>query len=340
VSAKAQDIGKDLGVRYLLEGSVRKAGNRVRITAQLIDTSNGHHLWAERYDRELGDIFALQDDIKRRIVDALAVHLTTEEDKKLARANTNSFEAFDAFLQGRRNFSRQTIEGFEQAIESYRRAISLDPNFARAYGALATTHMRLELIGGLTSPAEIRERALILARKAVAIDPSSAQAQWALGFVYLQLGQFQEARGATEQSVALSPSYADAYLLMALISNRQGRGEEALKWTKEAMAMNPHHTWDYPYNLGRAYYLLGEYEKSVEALEDALERNEENYLPRLWLAASYVQLGRQDDAEWEVTQIDALIPGFSLSKTSRFSVNDGGARDRLFDDLRAAGMPD
>jgi tetratricopeptide (TPR) repeat protein len=273
-------------------------------------------------------------------VDALAVHLTSEEVRKLGRANTSNFEAFDAFLQGRRNFSRQTVEGFEQAITSYRRAINLDPSFARAYGALATTHMRLELIGGLTSPAEIRERALILARKAVAIDPSSAQAQWALGFVYLQLGQFQEARVATEQSVALSPSYADAYLLMALISNRQGRGEEALKWTKEAMAMNPHHTWDYPYNLGRAYYLLGEYEKSVEALEDALERNEENYLPRLWLAASYVQLGRQDDAEWEVTQIDALIPGFSLSKTSRFSVNDGGARDRLFDDLRAAGMPD
>jgi adenylate cyclase len=336
VSAKAQDIGKDLGVRYLLEGSVRKAGNRVRITAQLIDTSNGHHLWAERYDRELGDIFALQDDIKRRIVDALAVHLTTEEDKKLARANTNSFEAFDAFLQGRRNFSRQTIEGFEQAIVSYRRAINLDPNFARAYGALATTHMRLELIGDDDSPAEIRERALILARKAVSIDPSSAQAQWALGFVNLQLGQFTEARAATQRSVALSPSYADAYLLMALISNNQGRGKEALQWTKEGMKLNPHHTWDYPYNLGRAYYILGEYEKSVKALEDAVERNEENYIPRIWLAASYVRLGRQDDAEWEVMQIDTLVPGFSLSNLHRFP----GMRDRLFDDLRTAGMPD
>jgi adenylate cyclase len=147
VSAKAQDIGKDLGVDYLLEGSVRKAGTRVRVTAQLIDTSNGHHLWAERYDRELGDIFALQDDIKRRIVEALSVQLTSEDDRKLARTDTSSFEAFDAFLQGRRNFSRQTVEGFEQAIEDYRRAITLDPNFARAYGALATTHMRLQQFG-------------------------------------------------------------------------------------------------------------------------------------------------------------------------------------------------
>jgi tetratricopeptide (TPR) repeat protein len=196
--------------------------------------------------------------------------------------------------------------------------------------------MRLELIGDDDSPAEIRERALILARKAVSIDPSSAQAQWALGFVNLQLGQFTEARAATQRSVALSPSYADAYLLMALISNNQGRGKEALQWTKEGMKLNPHHTWDYPYNLGRAYYILGEYEKSVKALEDAVERNEENYIPRIWLAASYVRLGRQDDAEWEVMQIDTLVPGFSLSNLHRFP----GMRDRLFDDLRTAGMPD
>ena len=340
VSAKAKDIGKDLGVEYLLEGSVRKSGNRVRVTAQLIDTSNGHHLWAERYDRELGDIFALQDDIKRRIVEALSVQLTSEDDRKLARGDTSNFDAFDAFLQGRRNFSRQTLEGFQQAVEDYRRAIALDPNFARAYGALATTHMRLQLFGLDDSPAERRERALILARKAVAIDPSSAQAQWALGFVNLQLRQMSEARSAAQRSVALSPSYADAYLLLALINNTQGRGKEALKWTREAMKLNPHHTWDYPYNLGRAHYLLGEFEQSVKALEDAVERNEENFLPRLWLAASYVQLGRQDDAEWEAMQIETLIPEFSLSNLLRAPIDDGGAQERLLGDLRRAGLTD
>jgi Flp pilus assembly protein TadD len=106
------------------------------------------------------------------------------------------------------------------------------------------------------------------------------------------------------------------------------------------MELNPYYTWDYPYNMGRAHYALANYEKSVDALENAVERNEENIIPRIWLAASYVRLGRQDDAEWEVMQIETLAPGFSISNLGHHRMDDGGARDRLFDDLRAAGMPD
>ncbi len=336
----ATDIGKDLGVGYLLEGSVRKAGGRIRITAQLIDTASGHHLWAERYDRLQGDIFALQDDIKRRIVDALSVRLRREEDRDLTRVTKGNFEAYDSFLQGRRNFSRQTVEGFKQAIEDYRRAIDLDPEFARAYGALATTYVRLAFSGGSDAPVEHRERGMALARTAVAIDAASAQVQWALGFANLHMARFDEARAAARKSIELSPSYADAYLLLALINNYLGRGQEALEWATRAWELNPHATWDYPYNVGRAYYNLGEYAKAVAVLKDAVERNEENYLPRLWLAASYVRLGRQDDAEWEVDQIEMLVPDLTFDDLFRGPIDDGGARERLRNDLRAAGLPD
>ena len=180
----------------------------------------------------------------------------------------------------------------------------------------------------------------MLARKAVSIDPTSAQVQWAMGFAHLYLGQFSEARAAAKRSIELSPSYADAYLLLALMGNTQGRGEEAVKWAMQAWELNPRATWDYPYNVGRAYYNLGEYEKAVEALEDAVERNEANFLPRHWLAASYVRLGRQDDAEWEAEQIAMLVPDFSVSNILGGNFDDGGARDRLIHDLRAAGLSD
>jgi adenylate cyclase len=340
-ATKVQQIGEDLGVGYLLEGSVRKAGNRVRITAQLIDASSGHHVWAERYDRELVDIFALQDEIKQRIVSELAVQLSDDENRGERSGTTNNFEAYDLFLQGRRHFSKQTSEGFEQATDSYRQAIALDPEFARAYGALAITLTRQVMIGVSDSPVESAERAVELAKKAVAIDPMSAQTQWALGFAYLHQRQHEASREAAVRSVALAPNYADGYALLALINNYFGRGEEALKWITKATDLNPHHSWDYPYNAGRAYYTLGEYEKSVEVLQDALERNELNYLPRLWLAASFVRLGQQDDAEWEVAQIEMVAPNFTLSHlAATLPMRDNELKNRLLDDLRTAGLPE
>ncbi len=200
--------------------------------------------------------------------------------------------------------------------------------------------MRLAFSGGSDAPVEYRERGIVLARKAAAIDPASAQVQWALGFANLHLARFDEARAAARKSIELSPSYADAYLLLALINNYLGRGQEALEWATRGWELNPHATWDYPYNVGRAYYNLGEYERAVAVLEDAVVRNEENWVPRLWLAASYVQLGRQDDAEWEVEQIQMLVPNLTFDDLFRGPIDDGGARERLLADLRAAGWSD
>jgi TolB-like protein/class 3 adenylate cyclase len=337
-STKVQEIGADLGVKYLLEGSVRKAGNQIRITIQLVDTGNGHHLWAERYDRELTDVFAVQDEITKQIVSALSIQLTGDEQQQLAHNATNSFEAYDLFLQGQgfRSFSKEDLD---QAAATFEQVISIDPSFARAYGALAVALNRLVLAGFSDSPVESKERALELARKAVSIYPHSPHAQWALGYVYMYRQQFDKAVDALEHAILLSPSYADGYALLALIKNNLGQAEDAIGLLEKGMKLNPHYSWDYLYNLGRAHYALGHYEQAAEYLSQALERNETPSHPRLFLAASYVQLDRQDDAEWELMQLETSHPEITLSHLQKtLPISDAELRSRLLNDLRSAGI--
>jgi adenylate cyclase len=296
-SVKMQQIGQDLGVLYVLEGSVRKAGNRIRINAQLIDTKTGHHLWAERYDRELTDIFALQDP------------------------------------------NAGTREGAAEVIDIFQRAIELDPNYARAYGALAVVLTRQVFRGYSIYPAETLERSYELAKKAVSIDSESPHVQWSLGYIYMYREQFEEAINALEKAVALSPSYADGYALLALINNNQGHAEKAINYIEKGMELNPYYSWDYLYNLGRAYYTLGEFSKAASFMEQALDRNPIALQPILFLAASYVQLSKLDDAEWLVTELEMEKPEISLSHLrNTLAISDLDLERRLIEDLRAAGM--
>jgi adenylate cyclase len=341
-NTKVQDIGRDLGVQYVLEGSVRKVDDRVRITAQLIDSRNGHHLWAEKFDRNLTDVFAVQDEITDRITSALSIKLSVDEQTQVAKNSTNNFEAYDLFLKGQRESATMVKEGLENAIRLYREAIRLDPGFARAYGALAVTLERQTYLGYTDSPVEASLRALQLAQKAVSIDASSPHAQWALAYIYMRNQQFDEAIAALEKAISIAPNYADGYGLLALVYNnmgQMGRAEDAIRLINKGMKLNPYYTYDYPYNLGRAYYTLKDYAKAAEHLENSVERNEALFLPRLYLAASYVQLGRQDDAEWQISELEVLIPGSSISHWEKIvAIADEDLRKRLFDDLRAAGM--
>jgi adenylate cyclase len=340
-STKVQDIGKDLGVKYLLEGSLRKAGNKIRISVQLIDTASGHHLWAERFDRELTDMFYLQDEITQRIVSSLSIQLSGGEQQQLAHTPTNSFEAYDLFLQGQMFGTRYTEEGLAQAAELYRQAIILDPDFTRAYGALATALIRLVFAGYSDSPVQMKERALELALKAVSMKPNSPQAQWALGYVYMYRNRLDDAVKALEHAISLSPSYADSYALLALIKNNQGHAAEAIRLIETGMSLNPHFSWDYLYNLGRADYALGNYQQAAEYLKQALERNGTASGPRLFLIASYVELGQHDDAEWEVMQLEISNPNATLLQLPQIlPISDAVLRDKLIDDLKVAGLAD
>ena len=338
------EIGKELKVQYLLEGSIRKSGDKLRVNAQLINTVNGYHVWSNRYDRKLVEIFDVQDELTRNIVNALAIQLTEQEETSLARVSTNNFQAYEHFLLGQKFARERTQESFSQAEAEFKEAIKLDPSYARSYGSLAIVIMRKYTNAWSDSPGESRERALIMAKKAVALNNTLPQAYWSLGFVHLYRNEFIQAAKAVEKATEIAPSYADGYGLLALINNRLGgtdNANNAIRLIKKGMKLNPHYTWDYPYNLGRAYYSKGQYQLAIELLQKALERNEISMQPRLFLAASYSGLGMQEEAEWEVDQILTINPLITISHmASTTSIADNKAMKTYVSLLRKAGLPE
>lgn len=336
-----QEVGKELGVGYILDGSVRKSGDQLRITAELVDASDGKQVWAERYDRRTADVFALQDDVTRKIVKALAVKLTSTENGQLGRAATNNIAAYESFLRGQQYYGQQTKEATMQAREAYQRAIELDPSYARAYGGLALTLARDFLRGRSDTPLETLDRALDLAKQAVTLGNDIPQTHWALGYVYLMRQEYENAERSVAKSVSIAPNYADGYGLLALINNTLGRPKEALELINKGMRLNPYYSWEYPYNLGRAYYTLGRYKEAIEALEKAQSRNENAMPVKLFLAASYIRAGRAGDAEWTAEQIQMLSPETTLSHLGNASpITNSELRSALLADLRKAGLPD
>jgi len=338
-SVEPKDVGRELGVRYVLTGSVRRSGDRVRITAQLVDTGDSHQLWADKFDRKLQDIFALQDEITGRIVSALVVQLSSREQADLALKATQNVEAYDLFLKGQRLARQSSKENLEAAQTLYRQAIKLDPRFGRAYGALAMTLTRSMSWGYSERSQSALDQALELAKQAVSLDSSSPQTYWVLAYVHLHRGEGELALAAAQRSVELAPNYADGYALLALINNHAGRGREAIRLINRAMALNPLYTWEYPSNLGRGYYNVGEYAKAIVWFEKALTRNEFIGIPRIFMISCYVRLNRLDDASWEAEQLKVHNPQITLSQVRHQGLLwDSRALDRLLADLEQAGI--
>ena len=336
----AQTIGAELDVQFVLEGSVRRAGDAIRLNAQLVETETGFQRWAKRYDRELAEVFEVQDELTASIVNALALELTLQERKRLAQRTTDSLAAYDHFQEGQRLAKASTSETNYQAQAAYRAAIEADPDYGRAYGALGYVLALRYRRGWSDAPQETIDRALELARKAVALSPDIPQTHWSLGFVHLMRREYAQAEAAVASALAVSPNYADGYGLLALVKNARGDAQAAMALIERGMRLNPYYTWDYPYNLGRALYTLGRYEESIEALEEAKQRNEHVVAIRLRLAASYVRAGRLEDAEWEVEEILVLNPNETLSHLRNAPIESQELLDRTIEDLRAAGLPE
>jgi TolB-like protein/DNA-binding winged helix-turn-helix (wHTH) protein/cytochrome c-type biogenesis protein CcmH/NrfG len=336
------DVAKTLDVRYIVEGSLRKAGQQIRINAKLIDSNTEQAIWAERFDRPAEDIFAIQDTVIEKIVSALAIELSIAEKKRLKQSDTNDIAAYEMFLRGQQLYRLRTRRGHEQAIEAYQKAIQLDPMYARAYGGWAVVLIHQYRRGwSVLSDEEARARTLELVRKAVSLDRSSPQVYWAVGYIHLFRKEYKEAAEAVEQAIALSPNYADGYGLLAFIKNWQGMGKAAEKYIKKAIELNPHHTFDYPWNLGLAYYNQGRHEEAVISLKHALERNEHAHLPRLFLAASYVNLKRLDDAQWEIDNVMVQAPDTRLKQiAATIAFEQDAHRERFINELRQAGVPE
>jgi adenylate cyclase len=283
-----QDVGKELGVRYVLEGSVQKADDQVRIVAQLIDTTTGGHLWSQRYDRPLKDIFALQDEIVQKMVTTLGLQLTVQEQGYIVRKHTDNLEAYDAFLRGVEYFYRFTKEGNTQARQMWEKAVALDPQYAEAYARLGWTYW-LEGASRWSADPQTLERALALAQQALALDDSLPIAHSLLSDVYAQKQQYDQALAEGERAITLDPNNADSYAFQAEALKFAGRPEEALKVVEQAVRLNPRYPPWYLFALGSAYRMTGRYAEAVAALKELISRNP-NFQPAYaYLAASYVQ---------------------------------------------------
>lgn len=332
-----QEVGRQLGVRYVVEGSVQKVGDRVRINAQLIDAATGFHLWAERFDRELGDVFALQDEVTSDIVAALEVELSEAERRTLAQRYTDDLEAYDAFLQGWEQLWRGTYEANLRAREHFARATRLDPRFARAYANQALTYVSET---GLLLPEGSLDQAYDLAQTAVALDASLPQVHWVLADVHIFRGELEQALAASDKVLALEPNYADGYAQRAAILRQLGRPEEALTFIERAMRLNPRYPAMYLRELGEIHFMMRHYEDAIASLEAALERNPNLWDARLFLAASYAHADRVEDAEWQLLEVLTVNPDLTLAGVGR--VGEGYANDadldHLVEGLRKAGL--
>jgi len=337
-AVKVQDVSTELGVRYVLEGSVRKADNQVRITAQLIDATTGGHLWAERYDRPLQDIFALQDDVVRKIVTTLKLQLTMQEQGIVVRKTTDNLAAYDYFLRGLESFNRQTQEANAQARQMFEQALGLDPQYAEAYAFLSRTYDREWGLQWSQDPQTL-ERALVLAQQAVALDDSLPLAHQALSQVFLWKKQHDQAIAEAERAIALDPNDADSYWWLGAILGFAGRPEEAIGLIEKAMRLNPHYPPIYLFSLGHSYYLMGRYEEAIATLKRVLNRNPDFLPAHLDLAIIYSELGREEEARAEVAEILRISPNFSLEVLrQRLPYKDPAVLERILGGLRKAGL--
>jgi TolB-like protein/Flp pilus assembly protein TadD len=309
---KVQQVGRELGVKYVLEGSVRKAGNRVRITAQLIDAANGRHLWAERYDRELKDIFALQDEITKKILSSLQIKLTEGEIARWFEKGTNSLEAYLVVLKGREFFYRQDREGNSIAQSLFQEAIAHDPNYAIAYSYLARTHNMDMWFGSSKSPGESLKQALKFAKKAIALDENLADAHSILGYIYTLMRQHDQAIAEGKKAVELAPNSDSAKYMYGISLNYFGRRNEAIRLMERAIRLNPMPPGIYYHHLGTAYYHSGRYEEAIAAFNKTLQLSPNHQWANLGLAATYGLMDREDEARAVAAEALRINPQFTI----------------------------
>ena len=339
-AVKVEEVGRELGVHYILEGSVRKAGDKVRITAQLVDATTGGHLWAERYDRNFQDIFALQDEVTHKIVSALAVKLTEgEKERRSCKCQTTcNTEAYDYFLRGLDYFYRCTNKTNNQARKMFEKATEIDPQYALAFSMRGNTHL-MEWTLGWSQDRRTIERAFELAQRSIALDDSLPEPHELLGNIYLWQKQHDHAIAELKKAISLDPNNADWLAGLGNVLAWADRPEEAIEVIKQAMHLNPIYPPHYLWNLGHAYLLTERYEEAIETFKRALNRNPDFWPSHILLAASYSALGRIDDARAEAAETLRINPDFTLELWRyKCPFKNPEELDRRFEKLRKAGF--
>ena len=336
---KVQKVAEDLGVRYVVEGSVQRSGDRLRIVAQLIDAVDGKHLWSEKYDRVVEDIFTLQDEITMKIIIALQVKLTQGEKERLWAIGTTNLKAYLKKLQADPYRRSGTKEGNARARQLYQEVIALEPEYAAVYNSLGWTYMLDARYGWSKSRSESMKKAMELAQKANAIDENHAAGSDLLSYIYRQKKQYEKAIAEAEKLIDLKPNDASVYTALSRVLYPLGRGEEAVALMKKAIRLDPIPPWYYFYWLGMGYLVMEQYDEAIVAYNEALDRSSGNWLARVPLTASYIFIDREDEARAEAAEILRLNPKFSLDYLEkRLSFKDQAFTERYVDALRKAGL--
>jgi len=319
-SVDVREVGRKLGVRYILEGSVRRAGQQVRINAQLIDATNGQHLWAERYDGNLADVFALQDKVRKRIVKALAVRLTSSESTRRAGMETQNATAYDAFLRGWQHYRRRSRKGYQTAIAHFKRAVDLDPSYARAHAALALVYWTATRRGWDWSASGSVTSEKIRHHLGLALKRPTSVAYRVAALLALENGRHDDAIAQARLALKIEPNEAQSHVTMANTLVFSGDPKGALDHIRRAMRLDPHYPANYLLVLGLAHFGLDRFKEAATHLESALKRNPKDRYPAAALAAAYGHLGRKVDGSSAFKEYEAQFPSFSATGHNPASV--------------------
>ena len=337
-SVNIQQVARELRVEYVVEGSVQKTKDRARIIVQLIDAATGHHIWAEKYDRDFKDLFVLQDDITLQIVSALEIQLTEGEQARLRFKGPISLDAYMKGLKGLEYIRRFNKADIARARQSAEEAIALAPNFVGNYVLLAVTHLQDIRLGSTSSPLISFALATENINKAFALEKDNSDAYLVLGILYLVKGQHEKAIAAEEKAVALNPNGADAYCQLGFTLAMSGKYEDAISFIRKAMRLNPYPPGYYFETLGYAYFGRKEYEKAIYALEQAIDREPTIIWAHITLAGIYIAVGMEKEAREEVAEVYRMDPQFTLGNMPAPPLRDPEVMKVFYDLLRKAGF--
>ena len=339
-SVDLRQVGRELGVHYVLEGSVRKAGNRVRINAQLIDAESGHHVWAERHDGSLDDVFELQDEITGKIVSALSVHLTDGEKDRLTSQYTDNPEAHDWFLRGRIRYREPGPKANAEANGMFDRALGLDPGFAWALAIRSYVKFHAWLFKWNTAP-DALAGAFADAERAVELDPDLAAAHSYLGWMHMWGEGHDRALAEHEKALALDLNFSEAYMWYSSTLIYSGRPELAIQPMERAVRLDPHFPPVFLINYGNMYLHLGRYDEAERSLREAIEKTPDFPIAYIYLAAVRAAAGDEEGDRKAGAEILKRMPGATASALGRqlpYAKPEHLAR--MIDGLRTAGLPD
>jgi adenylate cyclase len=336
-SPNIKELGNKLNAKYILEGSIQKAGDHVRINAQLIDTASGNHIWAHRFNRKIEDIFELQDEIIETIVRKLALKVHQSELDRAMSKSTDSLEAYDYYLRAYHHYYQPTREGKNKARQLFQKAIELDPNFASAYVGLARVRTWAVNFGFTEFPNIVLQEALDLTKKAVQLDDSNASARAEMGYIYMRFGEYEIAKGELQKAIDLNPNDWISYRRMGAVLLYSGHPDESLEWFRKRLEFDPYLSPGTYMNIGIAHYLKGDDDKAINWLKEAATKWPNFLGSHILLASIYGNSDQIELAEAEKAETRRISPFVKVDFYGQ-AYNNPAHREKIVAGLRKAGL--